>query len=89
MFSTACLAAYFFSTYFVPETANVSLEEIDAVFRSAAGREDLAVRKRVSSHALLLSQYTCEMLMRPWLVQIERELGLDALVRELSRGEVE
>ena len=47
IFSTACFLAYLFVTYFVPETANVALEEIDAVFRSAASGEDLALKREV------------------------------------------
>lgn len=31
----------------MPETANVSLEEIDAVFRSSAGGEDAALKRQV------------------------------------------
>ena len=46
-FSTACFLAYLWSTYLVPETANVSLEEIDAVFRSSAGREDVLLKQQV------------------------------------------
>ena len=46
-FSTACFLAYLWSTYLVPETANVSLEEIDAIFTSSAGREDLEVKHQV------------------------------------------
>lgn len=61
IFSTACFFAYLWSTYLVPETANVSLEEIDAIFTSSAGREDLEVKH-----------------------QIEEELGLTALVKELG-----
>jgi len=49
-FSTACFLAYFWSTYVVPETANVSLEEVDAVFRSAAGSEDLALKRQIEEN---------------------------------------
>jgi hypothetical protein len=48
IFSTACFFAYLWSTYLVPETANVSLEEIDAIFTSSAGMEDLEVKHQVS-----------------------------------------
>lgn len=47
IFSTACFFAYLWSTYLVPETANVSLEEIDAIFTSSAGMEDLEVKHQV------------------------------------------
>jgi len=60
-FAVACGLAYFWSTYRVPETANVSLEEIDAVFKSSAGREDAQLKQ-----------------------QIEHDLGLRDLVRELG-----
>jgi len=40
-FACACFAAFLWSSYIVPETANVSLEEIDTVFNSSATREDL------------------------------------------------
>jgi len=46
-FAIACFLAYFWATYFVPETANVSLEEIDALFRSSAGVEDAAIKREV------------------------------------------
>ncbi|KAL4079104.1 general substrate transporter [Scleroderma citrinum] len=39
LFATACFAAYIWSTYLVPETAGISLEEMDAVFGTAAGTE--------------------------------------------------
>ncbi|KAF8633067.1 hypothetical protein AX17_004685 [Amanita inopinata Kibby_2008] len=63
-FGSACLLAYLWSTYCVPETANVSLEEMDAVFASSAGREDVVVR-----------------------AQIEEDLGLRSLIRELGEGD--
>ncbi|KAI6043445.1 general substrate transporter [Pisolithus marmoratus] len=44
LFGTACFAAYFWSTYLVPETAGVSLEEMDAVFGTTAGKEDGRVK---------------------------------------------
>lgn len=47
VFASACALGYLWSTYFVPETANVSLEEMDAVFGSSAGREDIALKHQV------------------------------------------
>lgn len=47
VFSVACFLGYFWSTYVVPETANVSLEEIDAVFGSSAGYEDTELKHQV------------------------------------------
>lgn len=43
IFACACFGAYLWSSYVVPETAGISLEEMDVVFGSAAGQED---RKR-------------------------------------------
>ncbi|KAI0089245.1 hypothetical protein BDY19DRAFT_944872 [Irpex rosettiformis] len=40
VFSTACFLGYFWSTYIVPETGHVSLEEMDEVFGSSAAAED-------------------------------------------------
>jgi hypothetical protein len=39
--------AYGWATYFVPETANLSLEETDKLFRSSAEREDMALKRQV------------------------------------------
>ena len=47
VFAAACALGYVWSTFFVPETANVSLEEMDAVFGSSAGREDVALKRQV------------------------------------------
>lgn len=40
-FACACFIAFLWSSYVVPETANVSLEEIDNIFNSLAAKEDL------------------------------------------------
>ena len=47
IFAIACSAGYIWATYRVPETANVSLEEIDAVFKSPAGCEDMQLKRQV------------------------------------------
>ncbi|CCM06248.1 uncharacterized protein FIBRA_08497 [Fibroporia radiculosa] len=47
VFATACFCGYLWSTYTVPETANVSLEEIDAVFGSSAGQEDALLKQQI------------------------------------------
>ncbi|ESK91451.1 mfs monosaccharide [Moniliophthora roreri MCA 2997] len=47
IFASACFLAYLWSTYQVPETANVSLEEIDSMFRSSAGHEDMALKRQI------------------------------------------
>ncbi|KAI0795121.1 hypothetical protein C8Q75DRAFT_863742 [Abortiporus biennis] len=46
-FSTACFLGYFWSTYRVPETGNVPLEEIDAVFSSSVGAEDSELKDQI------------------------------------------
>jgi len=46
-FAVASFAAYFWSTYWVPETANISLEEMDTVFKDGMGWEDKAVRTQI------------------------------------------
>lgn len=46
-FGIACFIAYFWSTYRVPETANLSLEEMDAVFQDGVGREDQEIRTQI------------------------------------------
>ena len=83
IFSFACFIGYFWSTYIVPETANVSLEEIDTVFGSSAGREDMEakyqVRERDDRHVhFQTAAHNC--------LQIEEDLGLHALVAELTSG---
>ncbi|KAI9574868.1 general substrate transporter [Boletus coccyginus] len=40
-FACACFAAFLWSSYVVPETANISLEEVDTIFNSSAAQEDL------------------------------------------------
>jgi MFS family permease len=47
VFGTACFLAYLWATYIVPETANVSLEMIDEVFRSPANQEDIIIKRQV------------------------------------------
>ncbi|KZT69637.1 general substrate transporter [Daedalea quercina L-15889] len=47
IFAAACFVGYLWSTYVVPETANVSLEEIDAMFGSSAGREDVELKAQI------------------------------------------
>jgi hypothetical protein len=47
-FASACFLAYLWSTYQIPETAGVSLEEMDRVFESDVGREDEALKGQVS-----------------------------------------
>ncbi|KAF9074514.1 MFS monosaccharide transporter [Rhodocollybia butyracea] len=48
LFAVASFVAYIWVTYCVPETANVSLEEIDGVFRSSAGREEIVMKSQAS-----------------------------------------
>ncbi|KAI5995254.1 general substrate transporter [Pisolithus orientalis] len=50
LFGTACFAAHFWSTYLVPETAGISLEEMDAVFGTTAGKDDGRVKVELQDH---------------------------------------
>ena len=81
-FSLACFLSYLWSTHFVPETANVSLEEMDTVFGNGGlvGREDEAVvRTQVREpFASIVVEHTLV------FVQIEENLGLRGLIRELA-----
>ncbi|VDB84805.1 unnamed protein product [Peniophora sp. CBMAI 1063] len=60
-FAGACFLAYLWATHFVPETAGMPLEAIDAAFDSDAGKGDALLKK-----------------------QIERDIGLEDLVRRLG-----
>lgn len=51
-FAVACFIGYLWSTYVVPETGNVSLEEMDAVFGSNAGTEDVRLKHQVGYTSL-------------------------------------
>jgi len=55
IFAIACSAGYLWATYIVPETANVSLEEMDAVFRSSVARDDMLLKSQVSLVLFLLA----------------------------------
>lgn len=47
VFASACTLAYLWATHLVPETANVSLEEVEKLFRAKAGSEDLLLKSEV------------------------------------------
>ncbi|KAF9262631.1 general substrate transporter [Marasmius fiardii PR-910] len=47
IFAAACFMAYMWANSRIPETANVSLEEVDAMFESSAGRDEMALRRQV------------------------------------------
>lgn len=49
VFGFACFGAVLWAWARVPETAGVSLEEIDVLFKSEAGREDAELRQEVRS----------------------------------------
>jgi hypothetical protein len=68
VFGSACFVAYLWATYVVPETANVSLEMIDELFRSPASREDILVKRRVSAplYELYDSQFLSDLLLSRW-----------------------
>ena len=89
-FSIACFLGYFWATYLVPETANVSLEEIDAVFKSSAGAEDAVLKRQVCwftiCNSFIVLWSSCKLWVAELLfyLQIEVELGLQDLVRKLG-----
>ena len=56
-FATACGFAYLWATYIVPETANVSLEEIDTLFESAVLKEEIAVKRQVNKIKLVFLSF--------------------------------
>ncbi|KAG1737835.1 general substrate transporter [Suillus paluster] len=66
IFACACFGAYLWSTYVVPETAGVSLEEMDAVFGSEAGQEDckrkFELERELGLHSLIKSLVTSDAL---------------------------
>ncbi|KAJ3767506.1 MFS monosaccharide transporter [Lentinula raphanica] len=76
LFATASFLAYLWVTYTVPETANVSLEDVDRRFaefeRSASGSGSGEIGRS-------------ERLLR---AQIEEELGLKALIDKLVNGTI-
>jgi len=47
IFAFACIAAYFWATWHVPETSKVSLEDMDRVFVSSVGKEDAELRYQI------------------------------------------
>lgn len=49
IFASACVLAHIWATYFVPETANVPLEEIDKLFKAQTGLEERILREEVGS----------------------------------------
>lgn len=59
VFSTACFLGYFWSTYIVPETGNVSLEEMDEVFGSSAAAEDNNLKHQVRQSFSHTNQIHC------------------------------
>jgi len=46
--AASCTAAFIWATYFVPETANMSLEEVDRLLRASAGREEANLKSKAS-----------------------------------------
>ncbi|KIM36896.1 hypothetical protein M413DRAFT_281953 [Hebeloma cylindrosporum] len=47
IFASACVLAHIWATYFVPETANVPLEDIDKLFKAQAGVEERVLRDEI------------------------------------------
>lgn len=85
VFALACFAACIWSILAVPETAGVSLEEIDKMFNSSAGRDD------VDRRAAVFSFPPPESVAAPYHLwfQIETSLGLHQLLHRLTDGEDE
>ena len=84
-FSFACFAASLWSKICVPETANVSLEEVDKLFKSEASREDTLLKEEVrhfESKQFIHNRKVAK--LKVPLAQIMREIGLDTLIQELS-----
>lgn len=66
VFAGACGLAHFWATYYVPETANISLEEIDKLFKSSAGQEEAEMKEQVSIVALVIFSVTdCRICLTP------------------------
>ena len=85
VFAAACALGYVWSTFFVPETANVSLEEMDAVFGSSAGREDVALKRQV--RFCLFARLGCFLVADVLSIsKIEDDLGLHDLVGRWAHG---
>jgi len=77
IFTCACFGAYLWSSYVVPETAGMSLEEVDAIFGSEAGQKD-------SKRKFKVWYCPARSSLRPLtLSQLERELGLHDLIKRL------
>ena len=77
IFASACFAAYVWATYWVPETANVSLEDIDTLFGSTAGQEDLRIKHqvRIALSVSLGENISCDgtLFGRPSIAQLVRD----------------
>ncbi|KAF7288752.1 MFS domain-containing protein [Mycena indigotica] len=65
-FATACFVAYLWATYTVPETAGVTLEDMDRVFGGDAGREDRVRRRELEE----------EMGLRAMVMELAENNGL-------------
>ncbi|KAF7288772.1 MFS domain-containing protein [Mycena indigotica] len=65
-FATACFVAYLWATYTVPETAGVTLEDMDRVFGGDAGREDHVRRRELEE----------EMGLRAMVMELAENHGL-------------
>ena len=75
--------AYLWATYIVPETANVSLEMIDEVFRSPANQEDIVVKRQVRM------TFDFHLLFLTVACQVERDLGMHELMHRFLEEDSE
>jgi hypothetical protein len=46
-FAVFCFLAAIFSFFFVPETSNLTLEEIDKLFKDNSAQEEIDVRRQI------------------------------------------
>ena len=89
IFATACGFAYLWATYIVPETANLSLEDIDSLFESSAWKEEATVKHQVIKNFDIFffpSPLTCIFFFFFFFVYIDRTgLRIDGIDSRISR----
>ena len=51
-FACFCFLAAAFSWFFVPETANLTLEQIDRLFKDNTGAEEAVIREQIANEVL-------------------------------------
>ena len=73
---------------FVPETANIPLEEVDGLFKAQVGREELLLKEQVSLYStfIYIERRKSDFSDFVWY-KIIKEVGLDAVIQELTSQE--